>query len=412
MSTLNLLLLVATASVMAVWCVVSTVLFIGWRRSERRRHVLSDVRARLATDHENTDSLERRLTTIEPALIDCSSQVLLDTIGDPQTPAFAASLLSAYLSRRVPLEQLVARARSPRQTTATRVAALRVLSAGSFSEIDRLLEDLLGDGDLVVAEAAVSVLGHSTDPRAATILIHALCEGMYPASRVATYLDQFASPVASELLPLLEDGRPHVRYWAVVLLARYPSMPGLGQKLASLKADPDAQVRKAAVGSMARIGGPAAVTVAVELLDDAVPFVRAHAARALGDLGQTDMAACVAPLLADSNWWVRLAAKESLEAMGSEVWSELVPFLDHADPFARNGAAEVFQNIGVLDRLVVMAAATDAPDCDKIEMLRKIANAGGVHMTDALLMRAEPHVQSRIRQVLEMLGLEHVEVHR
>ena len=46
----------------------------------------------------------------------------------------------------------------------------------------------------------------------------------------------------------------------------------------------------------------------------------------------------------------------------------------------RNGAAEVFQNLGVLDSLIVMEAATDNPGATKIDMLRRIAEAGGVRL--------------------------------
>ena len=78
-----------------------------------------------------------------------------------------------------------------------------------------------------------------------------------------------------------------------------------------------------------------------------------------------DVAEEIAPLLADREWWVRLAAKESLQQMGEEVWSVLVPYLDHEDAFARNGAAEVLQNIGVLDSLIVLEAATSRPSASQ-----------------------------------------------
>ena len=64
----------------------------------------------------------------------------------------------------------------------------------------------------------------------------------------------------------------------------------------------------------------------------------------------------------------------------------------------RNGAAEVFQNLGVLDSLIVMEAATDNPGATKIDMLRRIAAAGGVRFTDSLIERAGPIVGPRIRQ--------------
>jgi hypothetical protein len=92
--------------------------------------------------------------------------------------------------------------------------------------------------------------------------------------------------------------------------------------------------------------------------------------------------------------------------MGSEVWATLVPYLDHTDAFARNGAAEVLQNIGILDSLIVLEAATTRPSPAKIEMLRKIASAGGTRMAEALLDRVDADSRARVRDLLSTLGLE------
>jgi hypothetical protein len=42
---------------------------------------------------------------------------------------------------------------------------------------------------------------------------------------------------------------------------------------------------------------------------------------------------------------------QCLEQMGPDIWPILVRLLDDPDRFVRNSAAEVFQNIGVLDSL-------------------------------------------------------------
>jgi HEAT repeat protein len=136
--------------------------------------------------------------------------------------------------------------------------------------------------------------------------------------------------------------------------------------------------------------------------------VRAHAARALGHLEYLDAAEEVAALLGDADWWVRQAAKEALEAMGSDVWPVLMRSLSHSDRFIRNGAAEVMQNIGVLDSLIVLEAASDNPNRAKVEMLQRIAAAGGVRFTESLVERAGPVVGPRIRRLLDAIGVEYV----
>jgi HEAT repeat protein len=172
--------------------------------------------------------------------------------------------------------------------------------------------------------------------------------------------------------------------------------------------DRDPGVRKAAIESLGRVGDVIAAQAAGRLLGDPVPFVRAHAARALGDLDRPESAASVAALLGDADWWVRHAAKQSLESMGADVWPVLVRCLDHTDRFVRNGAAEVFQNIGVLDSFIVMEAASDDPSQAKVELLRRIASAGGARLTESLVERAGPKTGARVRRLLETVGLEHV----
>jgi HEAT repeat protein len=168
-------------------------------------------------------------------------------------------------------------------------------------------------------------------------------------------------------------------------------------------------VRKAVLETLGKIGDEEAAQVARRKLTDSVAYVRAHAARALGRLERAEYASDVAALLGDPDWWVRLAAKEALEAMGSEVWPVLYRCLEHQDRFVRNGAAEVFQNLGILDSLVLMEAASDQPGQDKITMLRRVAAAGGVRLADSLVERVGPVVGARVRQILDTIGLQRVD---
>jgi HEAT repeat protein len=401
-------LLVAFVVVLAVWLGLCGSIFADRVRYERRRGLLRRVAAVLESSVARGMRLDDRLALVQPLLARVPRRIVARLAADAATPPWAFELFSNYLIGRWGADDLVHDAsghRGDRQKR-RRIAALRILCQGRHAGTLTLLEKALAERDPDLVGVAVTLLGSSTDRRAAELLVSALGAPRYPASRVATSLDQFPIPIVDLLVPLLRDERPIVRFWGATLLARYSGADGLDESLADLCGDSEPSVRKAAVESMGKVGGARAAAVAVRLLTDAVWYVRAHAARALGDLGRADLADRVAPLLSDREWWVRLAAKEALEAMGPEVWSDLVPYLDHPDAFARNGAAEVFQNLGIIDSLVVMEAATDEPGAAKIEMLRKIAAAGGLRMTDALLERAGPAMRPRVRQLLGRLGLE------
>jgi hypothetical protein len=157
-------------------------------------------------------------------------------------------------------------------------------------------------------------------------------------------------------------------------------------------------VRKAAVESLGVVGGPLAAETALRLLDDPVWFVRAHAARALGDMERADLAPRVLALLADAQWWVRTAAKDALQAMGPGVAPDVAAALAHPDRFARNGAAEVLQNLGVLDGIAERAARGQADESDR-KLLARAEAEGAAAVAGAVRPRL-PAVADRMKLVL------------
>ncbi len=331
---------------------------------------------------------------------------LVGRLADPAIPDAPGQALCVWLADRS-RQQLVrcASLTTPR-AAGWRIGALRVLVRAACDEALALLEVALADGDPQVAGVAASLLGSLPDRRAAAALVAALRAGRFQPSRIASALDRFPLPIADLVGPLTSDANPTVRFWGATLLSRYGHTAGVADDLARLVRDENPQVRKAAIETLGTAGEPGAVNLALALLGDPVWYVRAHAARALGDLGRVDLAPHVLELLADREWWVRQAAKESLAKMGQPVWRDVIKYLDHPDTFARNGAAEVLQNLGVLDSLIVLEATSEHPAPGKIETLRKIAAAGGVRMTNGLLERADARLANRIRALLETLGLQ------
>ena len=280
-----------------------------------------------------------------------------------------------------------------------RISALRILSAGGHPDGPALIRTALLEGDPDLAATAVSLLGTHSSRAAAELLVRALRERLHPPSRVAARLDRVPVDIPDLLAPLIGSGDPTIRYWGATLLARYGAWPETEPTLARLTADDDPSVRKAAVESLGVVGGPGAAATALRLLDDPVFYVRAHAARALGDLERVDLAPRVLPLLADAEWWVRTAAKDALQAMGPAVAPAVAGFLDHPDRFARNGASEVLQNLGVLDEIAGRAARGEAT-AEDLSLLEKAAAAGGIVPATGMVRRILPGTPDRMRAFL------------
>ena len=259
-----------------------------------------------------------------------------------------------------------------------RVSALQRLERARHPAVPRLLRRVLHDPDPTIAAAAIRTLGDVGDDWAIDLLLDALRHGDGSRSRIASELERLAPAPGPRLVPLLRHGDPVVRFWGATLLRPYPE---LGEpNLIELTWDPDANVRAAAVETLGARDGPAVETALSARLADNEWFVRVHAARAVGHVVGAEAAPSLARLLSDQRWWVRAAAKDALRGMGSDAVPSLLASLTHDDLFARNGAAEVLQDVGFVDFL-----ALDNP---RSPLLERIYEAGGERFREAAVARA------------------------
>lgn len=404
------ILIAASTGALLLWIGLAIHVFAVERRRAGARALLASALGTLQRDDVRRLTVEERAALLVDPFLGASRELIMRAAADRETPDEAFDPLAHYLAQRWGQDGLLRDASGHRSERDKwrRTAALKILCRSHHPERMNMLARAVEQQDAEVASVALALLGSSRDSRALDILFEALRSQRHPASRVAAHIEQSPLPIVDRLEPLLGDRDPVMRLWGATLMARCPDDHPEAE-LALLTQDPDPRVRKAAVQSLGTIGGgQTAVDCALRLLTDPEPYVRAHAARALGELGRTDAAGDVAGLLGDADWWARLAARETLELMGADVWPVLMRRLEDGDRFVRNGAAEVLQNIGVLDSLIVMEAATDNPAESKIAMLRRIAAAGGLRFTDALVERAGPIVGPRIRQLLTTMGLAHV----
>jgi HEAT repeat protein len=250
------------------------------------------------------------------------------------------------------------------------------------------------------------------DRAAATILVTALAERSHAPSRIASQLDQFPIPIADLLLPMLSDDRPDARYWAASLLRRYTETVGVGSAVAALANDPHPPVRRAVLGTLGALGAEDAVVVAEQLLGDPVGYVRAHAARLyatarLRDADEATVRATARRLvmhLGDAEWDVRLAVKESLVLLGPGCWRDVAVLLESPDRFARNGAAEVLQNLGLVDVLVRDIGNGATVDAELVGVLERAFRAGGPGMVDAAAARSAGRTAGSAEALLARLG--------
>lgn len=405
-----MLLLYSSVAAACAWALVALHAVAIQRRRENAAAARSGVLGELQSEELRHLATNERLARTRPRLEAMSRELVMELAADRSIPEPVTEVLVQHLINDRGDNRLISDASAHRTARERwrRMAALQILAHRDHPSTIELLAAAVESGDAEVTAVALFLLGQCADARAADVLFDGLMRRPDLGPKIAPHLDRSPHSIAHRLRGLLSDANPELRLWAATLLAKYGHIEGLDRELVPLADDADPRVRKAVAHALGRIGGGVAVDRLRCLLSDSCSFVRAQAARALGELERVDLAAEVANLLGDENWWVRQAAKESLQLMGPDVWPVVMRCLEHRDRFVRNGAAEVFQNLGVLDSLIVMEAASDNPSRGKIDLLRRIAAAGGVGFTESLVERAGPVVGPRVRLLLETIGLEHV----
>lgn len=329
--------------------------------------------------------------------------ILLRLAAESTMSLAAHEALAASLLARIG-HQAAHRDASSRKNGWRRFAALRILTYADREAAWAHLERALVDGDPEVKAATVTLLGQVADRRAAMLLVEAMTANRYARSRIATSLQACQLDIGDLIVPLLAAPDSQLRYWGAILIRRYPVTSSLEARLGELAEDPDPTVRKAAVETLGVAGLPGSIPTLRARLLDPVPFVRAHAARALGSMRAVAAVDAISPLLADGDWSARSSAKQALEAMGPAVVPTVLKMLSHADGFAKNGAAEVLQNLGVFEQLVEQEAL-GAATIEHLRICELLARAGGVPMWDTVILRLSPEAQGRARQILASMKL-------
>jgi HEAT repeat protein len=393
------LIVVAVVAVCA-WAVLAAAVVLVRIVGDSRRRRIAAIHRKLEemtrsglTREARAAEGEHLLRGLRRSLVD---RAVIAAAGDP----VVSEALAAHALARWGPARLLRSARAALGGKWRRIAAMLVLANARHPEAIDVLHAALADGDRDVVDAAVAALGRVPDRRAAEALVELLCGDRYPRSRVATVLQGFPLPLAEVLCARTSYPVAEVRFWAATLLASYGGIPGVEAAVSRLVDDDDPRVRKAAVDALGRMTSPDLLDRAGKLAADPVFYVRAHVLRALARFRQPELARAVAPALADSNWYVRCAAKESLTAMGRAVAPALVDHLDSSDGFARNGAAEVLQNLGLLRSWISTACGT-GEDAEALRLVRKVVAAGGSGMIDVALEAAAPEARPRLAQLLQ-----------
>ena len=409
------LLVPGFAAVASLWAGFSSWVVVDRLRFDRHRRRQTAIERALADPSLAALQPIRRTAAVREMLDRLPALEVYRMTGNPDLPSWVREACGAAALEHVGLDRMLHDAKPHRGARRKwrRLSALNALVYARPDSIHALLRVALADADADVASAAASVLQRLGDRRAAEILIGGLRASRLPASRIAARLERFTIPLDDLLESLLTSQRPEARYWAATLLRSHHGYAG-AEKIAALVDDPDAPVRKAALLTLAAMQAPDVARLAAWRLTDPAPFVRSAAVHALAQTGEqtpdrgrrSALAASIAPLLSDRDWSVRTAAKDALTRLGPSTWRAVAAQLSSEDRFARNGAAEVLQNLGVLDWTLRGIASGVRPSPEAIDVLKRALREGGMPMADAAMLRTAGEPIPPVDELLRSLDMQ------
>ncbi len=305
--------------------------------------------------------------TFDPDSLDPEAAELLPRLASADAAVRRIALLAlADLEDEAVLGPIVAALRTD-VSSDVRAQAAEVLGAWERADAVEALCEALADGAENVRDAAAQSLSNLKDPESGPLL-----------APWTTHRDPFVRQAAlrglrelryagalEPALAALAASEDVVRLEAVSVLGWLKSEQALGPLTAVAAQDPNAAVRRAAIGALGVGAAATEDTIAALLgaLPDAAWQVREEAATTLGKLRVQSARDALIAMLNDDYWQVRLQAVRALGKLGDATASAAIAaLLTHAISNLRKEAALSLGELGDAASLPALQAAATDPD--------------------------------------------------
>ncbi|MFM0166495.1 HEAT repeat domain-containing protein [Paraburkholderia sediminicola] len=305
--------------------------------------------------------------TFDPDSLDPEAAELLPRLASADAAVRRIALLAlADLEDEAVLGPIVAALRTD-VSSDVRAQAAEVLGAWERADAVEALCEALADGAENVRDAAAQSLSNLKDPESGPLL-----------APWTTHRDPFVRQAAlrglrelryagalEPALAALAASEDVVRLEAVSVLGWLKSEQALGPLTAVAAQDPNAAVRRAAIGALGIGAAATEDTIAALLgaLRDAAWQVREEAATTLGKLRVQSARDALVAMLNDDYWQVRLQAVRALGKLGDATASAAIAaLLTHAISNLCKEAALSLGELGDAASLPALQAAATDPD--------------------------------------------------
>jgi eukaryotic-like serine/threonine-protein kinase len=308
---------------------VRELLAAAYKQEANEKAALFRILGELATDNDLPE-LVGRLNGKDPVarlhIINILSRfpkpevqrALQQQLGDTNKLVRAATLSAlARMDGPIDIEKVCALLRDPEIDVQNK--AIDVVIRANDPETIKFLIPVLKDENEYARRAAVEVLNEIGNAKSVKELLEAVSDDdWWVRSRAADALGKIGGPrVVEAVLQLVGDQDEDIRRAAVEILNQTKDDRAVGHLIEATK-DKDWWVSERAVDALAEIGSKRAVPRLLEMLDTTPPKSMPVVVRALGRLGDYKVIDSVLPLLSREEKDIRLEAINSLAKLADE----------------------------------------------------------------------------------------------
>ena len=308
---------------------VRELLAAAYKQEANEKAALFRIMGELATDNDLPE-LVGRLNGKDPVarlhIINILSRfpkpevqrALQQQLGDTNKLVRAATLSAlARMDGPIDIEKVCALLRDPEIDVQNK--AIDVVIRANDPETIKFLIPVLKDENEYARRAAVEVLNEISNAKSVKELLEAVSDDdWWVRSRAADALGKIGGPrVVEAVLQLVGDQDEDIRRAAVEILNQTKDDRAVGHLIEATK-DKDWWVSERAVDALAEIGSKRAVPRLLEMLDTTPPKSMPVVVRALGRLGDYKVIDSVLPLLSREEKDIRLEAINSLAKLADE----------------------------------------------------------------------------------------------
>jgi len=176
------------------------------------------------------------------------------------------------------------------------------------SVIDTIRAPLLGK-DKDTAYFSMIALGQIKTVASARALLERLRKDPSSGYGVASILESYPKDIAGDVIKLMGDKDPMVRFWAVTILSKFASVEHI-RKIEKFAADPSAELRAAVCDCLGNTGNVEAKPALLKCLKDDSWLVRKHAIYAIEKVMGDKAVPDVIELISSPSWSVVDAVKD------------------------------------------------------------------------------------------------------